>query len=57
VPISGTLSFWVIPWRLVGGIIIVGIFMTIGFWSTFRRFGRFAKKQTRNMGKAKKSED
>jgi hypothetical protein len=41
----------------VGGIIIVGIFMTIGFWSTFRRFGRFAKKQTRNIGKAKKSED
>jgi hypothetical protein len=45
IPITGTLSFWVIPWRLIGGLIIVVVFMTIGFWSTFRRAGRFIRQQ------------
>jgi len=53
IPITGTLSFWVIPWRLVGAFIIIVGFMTVGFWSTFRRFGRFVKRQTKKSGKAR----
>jgi hypothetical protein len=41
VPISGTLSFWVIPWRLLAGLAVVLIFMTIGFWSSFKKFGSY----------------
>jgi hypothetical protein len=44
IPISGSVSFWVVPWRVLAGLIIVLIFMTIGFWSSIRRFGRFAKQ-------------
>ena len=46
VPVTGTVSFWVVPWRLLAGFILVLIFVTIGFWSTFRKFGRFAKRQS-----------
>src|SRR5581483_8941721 len=31
VPITGTLSFWVVPWRLLLGLLVVIVFMTIGF--------------------------
>jgi hypothetical protein len=46
VPIEGTVSFWVIPWRVVGGAIIILVFMTIGFWSSFKRLGNFIKRRT-----------
>jgi hypothetical protein len=49
VPLNGELSFWVIPWRLLIGLLIVALFMVIGFWSTFRKIGRFAKHQTQKM--------
>src|SRR5581483_737544 len=42
VPISGTVSFWVIPWRIIGGLLVVALFVGIGVWSTLRRTGRFA---------------
>ncbi len=54
IPISGTLSFWVIPWRLLIGLLIVIVFMVIGFWSTFRKIGRFIK---RHAGKLEKKND
>jgi hypothetical protein len=57
VPISGTLSFWVVPWRMVGIGLVVLLFMAIGFWSTFRRFGRFAKSQANRSNKPKRHED
>ncbi|HET7827238.1 MAG TPA: hypothetical protein VFK97_00015, partial [Candidatus Saccharimonadales bacterium] len=47
VPINGSLSFWVIPWRLLAGLLIILAFLTIGFWSTFRKIGRFVKHRTR----------
>lgn len=45
VPINGTVSFWVIPWRVIGILLIVGVFVVIGFWSTFKKIGRFIEKQ------------
>jgi hypothetical protein len=47
IPLDGTLSFWVVPWRLIIGFIVVLVFMVIGFWSTFKKTGRFIKRQTR----------
>jgi hypothetical protein len=56
VPITGTLSFWVVPWRLLLGALVILIFMTIGFWSTFRRAGRFAKRQSQKISGPKKTD-
>jgi hypothetical protein len=43
VPVSGSVSFWVIPWRLLGGILIVVVLMGIGLWSSLRKSTRFFK--------------
>ena len=55
VPITGSLSFWVVPWRVVGGLAVILIFMTVGFWSTFKHFGRFAKRRTNPQDKGNKN--
>jgi len=57
IPISGELSFWVIPWRLIIGLIAVLAFMAIGFWSTFRKAGRYATRQTNQLRNRKTNED
>ncbi len=44
VPVQASVSFWVIPWRLVGGLLIIMIFVTIGFWSTIKKGQRFIKR-------------
>jgi hypothetical protein len=54
IPITGSLSFWVIPWRLLGGLLVILIFMTIGFWSTFRKAGRFVKRRPKTDKSASK---
>ncbi|MGH7157071.1 MAG: hypothetical protein ACREGG_03110 [Candidatus Saccharimonadales bacterium] len=56
VPITGSVSFWVVPWRIIGGFIIVLVFVAIGLWSTFRKFGRFAKRQAKRPNKTGKDE-
>ena len=35
VPIEGVVSFWVVPWRLVGGGIFIAIFFLIGIYNRF----------------------
>jgi hypothetical protein len=47
IPITGTLSFWVIPWRLVIGLIVICIFVLIGLWSSGKKFGRGFKKMNK----------
>jgi hypothetical protein len=47
IPITGSLAFWVIPWRLVAGLIVVLIFMGIGLWSTFKKSSRLVKRHTK----------
>ncbi|HTE22289.1 MAG TPA: hypothetical protein VK674_04585 [Candidatus Limnocylindria bacterium] len=37
VPLEATVSFWVIPWRLIGGGLLVAVFVGIGIWSTGRK--------------------
>jgi hypothetical protein len=47
VPLEAYVSFWVIPWRLVIGLIIIALFVCIGLWSTFRKSARLVKRQTK----------
>jgi hypothetical protein len=56
VPVEGEVSFWVIPWRLVGGGIFVAIFVLIGLKSTLQNLWRktFGKKEIKNSSNAKK---
>lgn len=43
VPIEAEASFWVVPWRLIGGGIFVGIFVLIGLKSTLQNLWRKIK--------------
>jgi len=50
VPIEAEVSFWVIPWRLIGGLLVILIFMFIGLKSTIQGWykkikGAFDKKK------------
>ena len=57
VPLNGTLSFWVVPWRILIGLLIIMVFMAIGFWSTFAKAGRFAKRQGNKLKRERPYED
>lgn len=43
---TASLNFWVIPWRIIGGIVFVGLFVLAGLWGTVLRplVRRFRKK-------------
>jgi hypothetical protein len=41
---EATVSFWVVPWRLLFGLLIVGIFTGVGVWSMFRKSTRLVKR-------------
>jgi hypothetical protein len=36
IPIEGEVSFWVIPWRILGGILLVTLIICFGLFSMFR---------------------
>ena len=38
VPVEGEVSFWVIPWRVIAGGLLVSIFVVIGLKSTLQKF-------------------
>lgn len=57
VPITGSVSFWVIPWRLIAILIVVLVFVVIGFWSTFRKAGRFAQRHAKRLNRSRKDEN
>lgn len=50
VPIEGEVSFWVVPWRMLIALLVVGIFFFIGIRSTIRNIWHklFKKPQTKN---------
>ncbi len=37
VPLEASVSFWVVPWRIIIGGLVVAIFVTIGLWSTVKK--------------------
>lgn len=40
VPIEGIVTFWVVPWRLIGGVIFITLFFFIGIRSTLMKLWR-----------------
>jgi len=44
VPMEATVSFWVVPWRIIGFTLFVGIFLLIGLWSTLKKGSRVYHK-------------
>jgi hypothetical protein len=43
IPLEGEVSFWVVPWRLVGGALLIAIFVLIGLKSTLQNWYRKIK--------------
>jgi hypothetical protein len=43
VPIESEVTFWVMPWRVIGGILIILIFVFIGFKTTVQSWHRKAR--------------
>jgi hypothetical protein len=47
VPLEATLTFWVIPWRIIGVALLVIVFMAIGLYATFGKVFRRTLKRGR----------
>lgn len=48
VPVEGKLTFWVIPWRLIGGALLIVILLLRGFYSMIKKpLGGLTKKHKR----------
>lgn len=47
VPMDAYVSFWVVPWRLLLGALVVIIFMLLGFWSTFSKWYKIIKRRVK----------
>lgn len=47
VPVIGAVSFWVIPWRILLGVLVVLLVIGIGIWSTLKRLVRQVKRLAR----------
>jgi hypothetical protein len=45
VPLEATLSFWVVPWRILAVLLVVAILAGIGLWSSGRSIYRKVKKR------------
>ncbi|MBP7060581.1 MAG: hypothetical protein KBA91_01210 [Candidatus Moranbacteria bacterium] len=45
IPIEGEVSFWVIPWRLIGGGVFILLFTFVGIRSTFKNIWRSIRKK------------
>jgi hypothetical protein len=59
VPVEAEVSFWVVPWRLIGGGLIVAIFVLIGLKSTLQNLWRkvrriFGKEDSGKLAKVQK---
>jgi len=44
VPVEGNVSFWVMPLRIIGAILIVGVLVSIGLWSISKKVFKAGKK-------------
>lgn len=45
VPLEATVSFWVIPWRILGAFLFIAAFVCIGLFSAGRKVWRTAKRK------------
>jgi hypothetical protein len=44
VPMEATLSFWVIPWRILGIMLLIGLLVLAGLWTIYRKAFGIAKR-------------
>jgi hypothetical protein len=44
VPMEAYVSFWVIPWRVLGILLLILVFVAVGLWSTFKKWSRLIKR-------------
>jgi len=54
VPIEKEVTFWVIPWKIILGIIVVVAFVLLGVWSVARKLWHLARKGKKKRPHAKK---
>ncbi len=47
VPVLGEVSFWVVPWKLLLGILLVLLLVTVGLWSMTKNALRLSKRKKR----------
>jgi hypothetical protein len=47
VPINAEVTFWVIPWRIILGILVLLLIIIIGIWTIFRNSTRALKRGTK----------
>lgn len=45
VPIEAVVSFWVIPWRILGAILLVFLLVGVGIWGIFRLLWKNIRRQ------------
>jgi hypothetical protein len=50
IPVQASLSFWVIPWKLIIGAVIIVVLLLVGLITTLRKTARLAyKKSSKNL--------
>lgn len=49
IPIEATTSFWVIPWRIIGILVVILSLITVGIWNIFKPL--FKKNNSNNLKK------
>jgi hypothetical protein len=47
IPINGSVSFWVVPWKLLLVLLLIIAFVGIGLWSSLRKTSGFIKSRRR----------
>lgn len=50
VPIEAVVSFWVIPWRILGGILLVLLLISFGVWAILRSIWRNVRRHPKDDG-------
>ena len=45
IPVEASVGFWVIPWRLLGGFVVMLALIGVGVWTTIRKTAKLAHKK------------
>jgi len=52
VPMEAYVSFWVVPWRVIGILLLVALFVGIGLWSTFKKWAGLFRRVKHSRSKS-----
>jgi hypothetical protein len=56
VPLTGTLTFWVIPWKIILGLLVILILLGAGIWTFSRNSARFVRSHAPHKKQPKSKE-